>query len=175
MNRSFDVGVFLCAFLILMATATMGKSLGMDEPKKEDGPAKVRVLFSDKIVQPAPDVPEEANQQPRLPKQMKPASFSGLFQAKISSVTVTYSDPKVLKEKKDTEQLLNRLLTSPKNLTYQERPWAKILDIPTVAATVEHKQGKAGVWLIWGTGRSVCSAYKDEDGRWWFGLCFQNE
>jgi hypothetical protein len=143
--------------------------------KKGEGATKVRVLFSDKLVQPAPDMPEEARQQERIVPGAKPKIFSKLVEGNISSVTVTYFDQQILKEKKDTEALLRQLLTTPKGTTHDDVPWAKILGVPTVAATVEHTQGKTGVWLIWKTSRQVLCAYKDGQGRWWFGLWFDLE
>lgn len=132
--------------------------------------AKVRLLFSDKVVKPAPDMPKEARQQERIVPGAKPKTFSKLVEGNISSVTVTYFDQQILKEKKDTEALLRQLLTTPKGTTYDDVPWAKLLGVPTVAATVEHTQGKTGVWLIWKSSRQVLCAYKDGQERWWFGL-----
>ena len=143
--------------------------------KNGEGPARIQVLFSDKSVQPAPDVPKEARQQERIVPGKNVKTFSKLVEGNISSVTVTYFDQKNLKEKKDTEALLRQLLTTPKGTINDELPWAKILSVPTVGATVEHTQGKTGVWLIWKTDRQVLCAYKDGQGRWWFGMWFDLE
>jgi polyhydroxybutyrate depolymerase len=143
-------------------------------PMKTNGDAKmVRVLFAEKMVQPQRDVPKEALERAKPDGIRGP--FSKLFMGNISSVTVTYFDTKMLKERKDTEEFLRRLLTTPKGSIYAHVPWSQILDLPTVTATVEHHQGKNGTWLIWDAGQSVYCAYKDGSGRWWFGGWFQKE
>jgi len=143
--------------------------------KTGDGEAKmVRVLFADKMVQPERDVPKEAQEQRPKPGEFR-GPFSKLVAGKLSSVTVTYFNTKMLKEKKDTEEFLRRLLTTPKGSAYIHVPWAQSLALPTVTAIVEHAQGKEGTWLIWDGGQSVYCAYKDGSGRWWFGVWFQNE
>lgn len=142
--------------------------------KPRDGEAKmVRVLFADKPVEPERDVPREAVKQRH--KDVFRGPFSELVAGNIFSVTVTYFNTKLLKEKKDTEEFLRRLLTTPKGTTFNHVPWAQSLAFPTVTATVEHTQGKTGTWLVWDGGQSVYCAYKDGEGRWWFGVWFQNE
>ena len=136
---------------------------------------KFQFLFSEKPVQPERDVPKEARQA-RPGPEMKPGAFSKLVAGNISSITVTYFNPKALKGQMDTEEFLRRLLTTPKGETQNQIRWAQALDFPTVAATVEHRQGKQGVWLVWDdAGQSVYCAYKDGAGRWWFGVWFQDE
>ncbi len=66
-------------------------------------------------------------------------------------------------------------MTTPKGSTYTHIPWAQSLDFPTIAATVEHSEGKPGIWLVWDAGQSVYCDYKDGAGRWWFGVWFQDE
>lgn len=143
-------------------------------PGKATGDAKtVRVLFAEKMVLPERDVPKEAHDQ--RSKDVFRGPFSKLVAGNISSISVTYFDTKKLKEKKDTEDFLRRLLTTPRGTTFNHIPWAQSLAVPTVAATVEHAQGKAGTWLVWDGGQSAYCAYKDGAGRWWFGVWFQNE
>jgi hypothetical protein len=144
--------------------------------EKVASPTKIRVLFSEKPVQPERDLPKEARQAATTRNAFDHhAAFSKLVAGSISTVTVTYFDPKALKAKQDTEKFLRRLLTTPKGSTYKFPPWAQMLGVPTVAATVGHTQGKPGTWLVWDGGQSVYCAYKDGASRWWFGVWFQEE
>ena len=142
--------------------------------KKVDGPAKVRFLFSDKPVQPDPNVPKEGRKQLPAP-DFRAGPFSKMLRGKISSVTVTYFDTKILTKRKDTERFLDHLLTTTKGETFSYIPWAQSLPIPTVAATVEHTKGNPGTWLVWDLGQSVYCAYQDEAGRWRFGVWFMEQ
>jgi hypothetical protein len=118
---------------------------------KGDGPTKIRVQFSEKSVQPESDLPKDARKASTGP-DANPGAFSKLVDGRISTVSVTFFDPKALKGEKDTENFLRRLLTTPKGVTHNQIPWAQRLGVPTVAATVQHTQGKAGVWLVWDAG-----------------------
>lgn len=142
-----------------------------DKPVK---PEKIQVLFSEKPVEPERDVPKEALKARPAP-DAPPGAFSKVVAGSISSVTVTYFNPKVLRGKQETEDFLRRLLTTPKGETHGQVPWAQALAVPTVAATVKHAKGEPGTWLVWDGGQSVYCAYKDGTGRWWFGVWFQDE
>ena len=135
---------------------------------------KFQFLFSDKPVPPERDLPKEAHQARPAP-DAKPGAFSKLVAGSISTVTVTYFNPKALKGNQETEEFLRRLLTTPKGSTHNHVPWAQRLDLPTVTATVKHTKGEPGIWLVWDGGQSVYCAYKDGTGRWWFGVWFQGE
>ena len=135
---------------------------------------KFQFLFSEKPVQPERDVPKEAR-QPRPGPEVKPGAFSKLVAGNISSITVTYFNPKALKGNQETEEFLRRLLTTPKGETQNQIRWAQALDFPTVAATVKHTKGEPGTWLVWDGGQSVYCAYKDGTGRWWFGVWFEQQ
>lgn len=135
---------------------------------------KFRFLFSEKQVPPERDVPKEA-QNARPAPNAKPGAFSDLVAGNISTVTVTYFNPKTLKGNQETEEFLRRLLTTPKGPTFNHIPWAQSLPVPTVAATVQHAKGEPGIWLVWDGGQSVYCTYKDGAGRWWFGVWFQQE
>jgi polyhydroxybutyrate depolymerase len=92
--------------------------------KTGNGDAKmVRVLFAEKMVQPERDVPKEAL-EPAKPDGIR-GPFSKLVAGNISTVTVTYFNTKMLKERKDAEEFLRRLLTTPKGSTYAHVPWCK--------------------------------------------------
>jgi hypothetical protein len=144
---------------------------------RSDSPTTIRVLFADKPAPPGRDVPKEARQAApdRREKPAHPGAFSKLVAGGISTITVTFFDPKALKGRQDTERFLRRLLTTPKGSTYNHVPWAQSLGVPTVSATIEHTQGKPGTWLVWDGGQSVYCAYQDGAGRWWFGVWFQGE
>ena len=134
---------------------------------------KIQFLFSEKPVQPERGVPKEGLERGKPDGIRGP--FSKLVAGNISSVTVTYFDTKMLKERKDTEEFLRRLLTIPNGSTCAHVPWSQILDLPTITSTVVHTKGEPGIWLIWDAGQSVYFAYKDGSGRWWFGGWFQGE
>src|ERR1043165_953467 len=121
---------------------------------------KFQFLFSEKPVLPERDVPKEARKARSAP-DAKPGAFSSLVAGSISTVTVTYFNPKALKGNQETEQFLRRLLTTPEGETYNHIPWAQSLPVPTIAAAVQHTKGEPGTWLVWDAGQSVYCAYKD--------------
>lgn len=141
--------------------------------EKVGRPTEIRVLFSETPVQPEGDLPKEARQAGITRVLGNHDAFSKLVAGSISTITVNYFDPKALKSKQDTETFLRRLLTTPKGSTYNSPPWAQLLGVPTVAATVGHNQGKPGTWLVWDGDQSVYCAYMDGAGRWWFGVWFE--
>ncbi len=154
------------------AATARGKDEGQDQSHVV---AKdVAFVFPDKQIVPDRDLPREAREA-RSADSNDQGAFSKVVAGRISTVTVTYSQPKVLKGKKDTENYLRLLLTIPSGSTYRHVPWAQMLGVPTVAATVGHAKGEPGTWLVWYAYPSVYCAYQDGSGKWWFGVWFHVE
>lgn len=107
-----------------------------------------------------------------------PGSHGALFNVvagRIAAITVTWSDTGLLQTPQDTVQFLRRLLTTPTGSTYTHVPWAQMLGVPSVAATVNHTEGKPGARLVWYGWPSIYCAYQDGAGKWWFAAWFQDE
>lgn len=172
------LSVSVAAMLLVVSIGGIARATGTKPTEKDKKRAKgdeakmMRVLFSKTPDRPK-GMPEEALQAKAAPNAA-PGPLSKLVGDSISTITVTYFDPKVLEGEQPTENFLRRLLTTPKGQVYTRIPWAQMLRGPTVATTLEFAEGKTGVWLVWDGGESVYCAYKDGAGRWWFGVWFQD-
>lgn len=102
-------------------------------------------------------------------------ALSGHLRGRVASVEVTWADPQQLGSEKNTDTFLRRLLTHSGGDTFSYIPWAQLLGMPTVATTVQHRQGQDGQWLVWYGWPSVYSAYQDGSGKWWFSVWFEDD
>ena len=82
----------------------------------------------------------------------------------IHSITVRYHDSS-FKDIQEVQTYLTSVLRSEKGSTNTFCPWAELLPVPAVEATVQFTSGGRGKWLLWRQGRSV---YRDPDMKWWF-------
>ncbi len=82
----------------------------------------------------------------------------------IHAITVRYYDSS-FKDIQEVQKYLTSVLRSEKGSTNAFCPWAELLPVPAVEATVQFTSGRTGKWLLWRQGRSV---YRDPDMKWWF-------
>ncbi len=82
----------------------------------------------------------------------------------IHAITVRYYDGS-FKDIQEVQSYLTSVLRSDKGSTNTFCPWAEMLPVPAVEATVQFTSGRTGRWLVWRQGRSV---YRDPDMKWWF-------
>ena len=82
----------------------------------------------------------------------------------IHAITVRYYDGS-FKDIVEVQSYLTSVLRSDKGSTNTFCPWAEMLGVPSVEATVQFTSGRTGKWLVWRQGRSV---YRDPDMKWWF-------
>ena len=82
----------------------------------------------------------------------------------IHGISVRYYDSS-FKDIGEVQRFLGSVLRSEKGSTNTFCPWAEMLPVPSVEATVQFTTGRRGKWLLWRYGRSV---YRDPDMKWWF-------
>jgi hypothetical protein len=93
-------------------------------------------------------------------------AFANIVAGNISGVKVTWADPERFKTEAETEALLRELLSSPNTTTWAYHAWSQLDGFPSVVATIEHRKGKEGRWVVWCPGPNW--AYQDENGKWWW-------
>jgi hypothetical protein len=102
-------------------------------------------------------------------------ALSTVVAGRIRAIDVTWLDSGLLKKERDTVNFLRLLLTTRTGSTYAYVPWAQLLGVPSVTATVHHREGKPGTWLVWYAWPSIYCAYQDGAAKWWFGTWFHDE
>jgi len=88
---------------------------------------------------------------------------------RIASIRVTWSDTDRFKDESQVQGLLRELLTSRHTTSYRWHVWSWGDARPALVATVEHRGGKAGRWIIWCPRPALYWAYQDGTGTWWWG------
>ena len=122
----------------------------------------------------APDPDTETGRAPGIrfgivPDPSDHGPLSRIADGRIATLEVTWSDPALFRTDGDTEAFLRRLVTIPRGSTTTFVPWAQMLGVPSVAALVEHTEGRRGNWHIWYAWPSIYCAYRDGNATWWFG------
>jgi hypothetical protein len=136
----------------------------------------ITVTFSTPLVRPAPDVPADARNAGRPVRDISDhGPLSTLVAGRIAALEVTWSDTALFRMNRETEDFLRRLLAAPQGSTVTHIPWAQMLGVPSVVATVEHTEGTRGSWHIWYGWPSIYCAYRDGRGTWWFGYWMEVE
>lgn len=163
---------------ILMASA-LG-ALAADGGTASD----MKVMFVDPPVRPTPDIPADARDAGteadpdaakggasgirfrivRDPSDHGP--LSNLVAGRITALNVTWSDGTLFTTNRETENFLRRLLTVPQGSTRTHVPWAQMLGLPSVVATVQHTEGNGGSWHMWYSWPSIYCVYRDGSGKW---------
>lgn len=87
----------------------------------------------------------------------------------ISAVRVTWSDSTRFKDEQQVTDFLRELLTSKHTDNYRWHVWSWGDTQPALTATVEHRNGKTGRWIVWCPRPAVYWAYQDGSGTWWWG------
>jgi hypothetical protein len=82
----------------------------------------------------------------------------------IHAITVRYYNGS-FKDTREVQAYLTSVLQSEKGSTNTSCPWAEMLAVPSVEATIQFTSGATGKWLLWRQGRSV---YRDPELKWWF-------
>jgi hypothetical protein len=95
-------------------------------------------------------------------------SFADIVRNRISEVTVRWSDAKRLPSQAKTAAFLRELLTTAKSTMHTFHIWSWGDGDPSVVATVSHRDGKHGRWIVW-CSPIVYWAYQDGNGLWWWG------
>ena len=147
----------------------------------------VTVTFVDPPVEPPPGLTREArdagtepdpdassagssNIRFRIVRDLRDRGAFGVMVAgRISALEVTWADAALFRSRVETEDFLRRLLAEPQGSTLTHVPWAQGLPVPSVVATVRHRDGNAGIWQIWYAWPAIYFAYRDERGTWWLG------
>lgn len=96
-------------------------------------------------------------------------AFVDLIANRVSGLKVTWSDPARFKSEAQTEELLRLLLTSAKTEMMTYHVWSWVDALPSLIATVEHKTGKPGKFVLWCPPPDLYWAYQDGNGKWWWG------
>jgi hypothetical protein len=157
------------------------------------GAGDITVTFANPRVQPAADVPSDARHagtEPdpdaakggpsgvrfRIVRDISDhGALSTLVAGRIAALEVTWSDTALFRTNRETEDFLRRLLAAPQGSTVTHIPWAQMLGVPSVVATVEHTEGARGSWHIWYGWPSIYCVYRDGRGTWWFGYWMEVE
>ena len=151
---------------------------------------QVQIRFATRMEVPAADIPNGARNAGLLPdtsdsgkarsnirfgivRDIKDhGAFSRIVAGNVIRVTVTWSDQKLFGSTKRVENFIQLLLTDLSGSTYTYAPWAQRLGIPSVAAELEDSTGNSSKWTVWYAWPSVYCAYRDNRGKWWFGVWF---
>jgi len=158
----------------------------------------VSFTFLDPPIVPAPDLPRDARRAGVTPEPAGTngppcniqfgivrdtkdhGALSNIVSGHIASIALTWADTNLFRTHSDTEGTLRRLLSAPSGSiytgsycqTYTHVFWDQVLGLPSIAARVEHTDGKPGQLLLFGTG-DCFFAYQDRHGKWW--LCHWRE
>jgi hypothetical protein len=82
----------------------------------------------------------------------------------IHAVTVRHFDGS-FRDIQEVQRYLTSVLRSEKGSTTTFCPWAEMLPVPAVEATIQFASGETGRLLLWRQGRLV---YQDPALKWWF-------
>lgn len=105
-------------------------------------------------------------------------ALSNVVAGHIVTITVAWADTNRFKTHAETQSILRRLLTAPAGSyltgsycqTYTHVFWSQRLGVPSVAARVEHSDGKLGQLLMFAIEDGhYFFAYQDRYGTWWLG------
>lgn len=163
-----------------------------DEPARTND---IRFTFIEPPIVPASDLPRDARHAGVTPdpqaKKDKASdiefgivrdpsdhgALSNIVADHITAIAVSWTDTNRFKTHQQTETLVRRLLTSPTGSytgsychTFTYVVWSQVLGRPSIAARVEHANGKSGQLLLFASGPGdYYFAYKDGQAKWWFG------
>lgn len=130
--------------------------------------AKIKITFARPFTTPAwQSVPRDVLYPPGLDAR-EYGPFTNRVAGRISSLNVTWANPKRFKTENQTRSLLRELLCSTNTETWTFHVWSWVEGAPSIVATVSHTNGKQGALMIWYS-PSLFWAYKDGNGKWWWG------
>jgi hypothetical protein len=132
--------------------------------------ANISIVFTNLSVTPWLTLPPEVMNPPdRDSKEQGP--LANLVAGRISSVTVTWLDPKHFKSHREADKLLRALLQGTNTQTWTYHVWSFADAKPSLIASIQHSVGKEGKWLVWASpSPGVYWAYQDGSGKWWWGM-----
>jgi hypothetical protein len=131
--------------------------------------SEIKIAFAKRqVAPPSGDLPKKAMYPPDMDHD-EHGTLSNVVAGRISALTVTWADPKIFKTQSQVQDFLRELLCSTNGLNSRFHIWSYGDGIPCAVATVEHTNGRQGLWWVWNR-PNLAWAYQDGDGKWWWGL-----